>query len=154
MNEEPPQSQLHLTWVGFFCLFGVFLGGGGLRTGHKKTKMKEWSKWVDITVASWKNSQRSWQHPIRVDHGPKSFSAWIHEMTSAFELFMSQLTEKIMLDIPNVPTCQPAKEDLQVKLMSGMGGAAKQSLGNHLSISREENECFPTSHTGVLNFNG
>lgn len=53
-------------------------------------------------------------------------------MTSTFELFISQLTEKIMLDIPNVPTCQPAKEDLQVKLMSGMGGAAKQSLGNHL----------------------
>lgn len=74
-------------------------------------------------------------------------------MTSAFELFISQLTEKIMLDISNVPTCQPAKEDLQVKLMSGMGGAAKQSLGNHLLISREENECFPTSHTGVLNFN-
>lgn len=38
--------------------------------------------------------------------------------------------------------CRPAKEYLQVKLMSGMGAVQKHPLGKHSSRSRAENECF------------
>lgn len=53
--------------------------------------------------------QLSVNHVLRVDPRPKSFTTRTHDMTSAFELFISQPIQKIILDITNVgklPTCQ------------------------------------------------